>query len=207
VGEMPIAAQPKLLRAIESHEVLPIGAERPETAEFRLIAATNLDLEVEVREGRFRQDLFFRLNVFNLRVPPLRDRRDDIPDLVAHFIALHRRRHDRRRPSVSNQVMRLLMNYSWPGNVRELSNVIERACILCDGDTIDVEHMPAELTTGSASGAPTALRAAMEDFERKHVAWVLRAASGSRERAAEMLEVDIATLYRKLAKYKLREGE
>ncbi|MBP6840491.1 MAG: sigma-54-dependent Fis family transcriptional regulator [Kofleriaceae bacterium] len=203
VGEMPLSAQAKLLRAIESHEILPVGAERPEKAEFRLLAATNRDLEVEVREGRFRQDLYFRLNVFNLVVPPLRDRRDDIPELVGHFVALHRRRQDRRRPGVSNQVMRVLMGYAWPGNVRELSNVIERACILCDGDTIEAEHLPAELTTGD--GAPTALRAAVEDFERKHVAWVLRAVGGNRERAAELLEVDAATLYRRLAKYKLRE--
>jgi two-component system, NtrC family, response regulator HydG len=205
IGEMPVAAQAKLLRAIEAHEIVPVGAERPEQAEFRLLAATNRDLEREVRDGRFRQDLYFRLNVFSIAVPPLRDRRDDIPDLVAHFVALHRRRQDRRRPTLANEVMKRLMSYGWPGNVRELSNVIERACILCDGDTIEVEHLPAELTTGTA--APTALRTAVEDFERKHVAWVLRAAGGNRERAAELLDVDTATLYRRLAKYKLHDPE
>ncbi len=205
VGEMPMAAQAKLLRAIESREVLPVGAERPERAEFRLLAATNRELDDEVRAGRFRQDLFFRLNVFRITVPPLRERRDDLPALVGHFVAVHARRLARGLPTVSNAVMRLLMGYAWPGNVRELSNVIERACILCDGGTIEIEHLPAELA--AAAEAPTALRQAVEDFERKHIAWVLRAAEGNRERAAHMLDVDTATLYRRLAKYKLHEGE
>ena len=205
IGEMPLAAQAKMLRAIESHEILPVGAERPERAEFRIVAATNRDLETEVREGRFRQDLYFRINVFQIALPSLRDRRDDVPELVAHFVNLHRRRHDRRPLTISNQVMKLLMTYAWPGNVRELSNVIERACILCDGDTIEADHLPAELAAHSA--APTALRAAVEDFERSHIAWVVRAAGGNRERAAELLEVDAATLYRRLAKYKLHGGE
>jgi two-component system, NtrC family, response regulator HydG len=203
VGEMPLAAQAKLLRAIESREILPVGAERPEKAEFRLLAATNRDLEVEVREGRFRQDLYFRLNVFSLEVPPLRERRDDIPDLVAHFVASHGRRQGRRPPTVSNAVMKVLIGYAWPGNVRELSNVIERACILCDGATIELRDLPAELATDT--GVATSLKLAVEDFERKHLAWVLRVAGGNRERAAELLEIDAATLYRRLAKYKPRE--
>ena len=205
VGEMPLAAQAKLLRAIEAREILPVGAERPEKAEFRLVAATNRSLEVEVAEGRFRQDLFYRLNVIRVQVPALRDRRDDIPALVAHFVELHGRRLGRRQPVVSNAVMKRLMTYAWPGNVRELSNVIERACILCDGVTIDVEHLPGEMV--DATTAPTGLKAAIEEFERKHIAWVLRASGGSRERAAEMLDVDAATLYRRLAKYKLHGGE
>ncbi|HRC54819.1 MAG TPA: sigma-54 dependent transcriptional regulator [Kofleriaceae bacterium] len=205
VGEMPLAAQAKLLRAIEAREILPVGAERPEKAEFRLLAATNRDLEGEVREGRFRQDLFFRLNVFRVTVPALRDRRDDIPELISHFVELQCRRQGHRRPVVSNQAMKLLMSYPWPGNVRELSNVIERAIILCDGDTIDVDHLPAELV--AHDGIPTGLRAAVEDFERKHIAWVLRAAGGNRDRTAEMLEIDAATLYRRLAKYKLHSGD
>jgi DNA-binding NtrC family response regulator len=205
IGELPLPAQAKLLRAIEAREIMPVGAERPEKAEFRLVAATNRELETEVREGRFRQDLYFRLNVFRVAVPSLRERRDDIPELVAHFVAIHDRRQGRRPRVVSNQVMKLLMGYAWPGNVRELANLIERACILADGPTIEVEHLPAELTTGETT--PTALRAAVEDFERKHIAWVLRAVSGNRERAAELLEVDSATLYRRLAKYKLHDGE
>ena len=204
IGEMPLDVQSKLLRAIEAHEVLPIGAERPEKVDFRLVAATNRDLEQEVKDGRFRQDLFFRLAVFRVTVPPLRDRRDDIPDLVAHFVDLHCRRQGRRAPTVTNAAMKVLMSYGWPGNVRELSNVVERGCILCDGDALAVDHLPAELA--AELGAPMALKAAVDDFERKHIAWVVRAAGGNRERAAELLEVDAATLYRRLAKYKLGPG-
>ncbi|MBP8808522.1 MAG: sigma-54-dependent Fis family transcriptional regulator [Kofleriaceae bacterium] len=205
VGEMPLSAQAKLLRAIEAHEILPVGADRAEKAEFRLLAATNRELEAEVRAGRFRQDLFFRLNVIRVQIPALRERRDDIPALVGHFVELHGRRLGRRRPVPSNEVMKRLMAYAWPGNVRELSNVIERACILCDGETLDLEHLPTELVESTA--APTGLKAAVEEFERRHIAWVLRAAEGNRERAAAMLEVDGATLYRRLAKYALHDGE
>jgi two-component system response regulator PilR (NtrC family) len=203
LGELPLAAQSKLLRAVEGQEILPIGAERPEKAEFRLVAATNRNLEEAVQEGRFRQDLYFRLNVFRIEIPPLRERRDDIPGLVSHFARLHGRSLGRGAISVSNETMKLLLTYSWPGNVRELSNVLERACILSESDTIEVEHLPTELV--SSQTLPTGLKTAVEEFERRHIAWVLRAAGGNRERAAKMLEVDPATLYRRLAKYDLQE--
>ena len=203
VGELPVLAQAKLLRALESGELLPVGADRPVHASFRLIAATNRALEAAIAEGRFRQDLYFRLNVFRIELPSLRDRRDDIPALVAHFAALHSRAQGKTPPTVSNEAMKMILAYTWPGNVRELSNVIERACIFCDGDRLEVSHLPAELQ--AASDLPTALRDAVEEFERRHIAWVLRAAGGNRERAARMLEVDPATLYRRLAKYQLSE--
>ena len=204
VGELPVQAQAKLLRALESGEVLPVGADRPAHATFRLIAATNRHLDAAIADGRFRQDLYFRLNVFRIELPPLRDRREDIPALVAHFINLHSRAQGKTPPAISNQAMKVILGYPWPGNVRELSNVIERACILCDGDQLDVSHLPAELQ--AASELPMALRDAVEEFERRHIAWVLRAAGGNRERAARMLEVDPATLYRRLAKYQLPDG-
>jgi two-component system response regulator HydG len=201
LGELPVPAQVKLLRALESGEVLPVGADRPTQAAFRLIAATNRNLEEAIAEGRFRQDLYFRLNVFRIELPALRDRREDIPALVEHFVTLHSRTQGKTPPIISNQAMKVILGYPWPGNVRELSNVIERACILCDADRLDVSHLPSELQ--AASDLPTALRDAVEEFERRHIAWVLRAAGGNRERAARMLEVDPATLYRRLAKYQL----
>jgi DNA-binding NtrC family response regulator len=134
VGEVPIESQPKLLRAAEEQEIQPVGAERPLHATFRLIAATNRDLETAVEEGNFRQDLYFRLNGFRIEIPPLRERRDDIPALVSHFVNLHARSQGRGSRTVSNETMKRLLSYSWPGNVRELSNVIERACILCEDD-------------------------------------------------------------------------
>jgi two-component system response regulator HydG len=203
VGELPLQAQAKLLRALESGEVLPLGADHPVPVSFRLIAATNRRLEEAIADGRFRQDLYFRLNVLRIELPPLRERREDIPALVSHFVALHSRAQGKTPPAVSNQAMKVILGYSWPGNVRELSNVIERSCILCDGERLDAANLPSELQ--AAADLPTALRDAVEEFERRHIAWVLRAAGGNRERAARMLEIDPATLYRRLAKYQLSE--
>jgi DNA-binding NtrC family response regulator len=204
VGEVPMESQSKLLRAAEEQEILPVGAERPQHATFRLVAATNRDLETAMEEGSFRQDLYFRLNVFRIEIPPLRERRDDIPALVSHFVNLHARSQARGSRTVSNEAMKRLLNYSWPGNVRELSNVIERACILCEDDRIEVEYLPTELLEGES--LPIALKPVMEAYERRHITWVLRAAGGNRERAAKILEVDPATLYRRLAKYGLRKS-
>ena len=204
VGELAAQAQTKLLRALESGEVLPVGADRPVHAAFRLIAATNRNLEATVEEGQFRRDLYFRLNVFRIEIPPLRDRREDIPPLVSHFAALHAQAQGKHPPVISNDAMKVLLEYSWPGNVRELSNVIERACILSEGDRIDLPHLPSELR--STSQLPTALRDAVEEFERRHLAWVLRVAQGNRERAARMLNIDPATLYRRLAKYQMSDS-
>jgi DNA-binding NtrC family response regulator len=203
VGEVPFQAQSKLLRAVEAQEVFPVGADRPLKADFRLIAATNRNLEVAVQEEKFRRDLYYRLNVFRIELPPLRERRDDISALVAHFAKLHARAQGRDRLTVSKETMAVLLSYPWPGNVRELSNVIERACILCDSDQIGLEDLPKELVASET--LPTGLKNAVEAFERSHITWVLRAAEGNRERAAKMLEVDPATLYRRLAKYDIRE--
>jgi two-component system response regulator AtoC len=189
------------LRAIESHEVLPVGADRPEKVDFRLITATNQDLELAVKEGRFRADLFYRLNVFRILLPPLRDRRDDVPELVAHFLSMHSRTLGKGPRSVSNAAMKLLLANPWPGNVRELSNVIERAVIVQAGPCIEPEDLPPEFRASSAT--PTELRQAVEQFEGQHVAWVLRLAGGNREQAARTLGIDPATLYRKLAKHRV----
>ncbi|MBW2694279.1 MAG: sigma-54-dependent Fis family transcriptional regulator [Deltaproteobacteria bacterium] len=199
VGEVPLSAQVKLLRAVEEQEVFPVGADRPIKVDFRLVAATNRDLEAAVKKGEFRQDLYYRLNVFQIRVPPLAERREDIPALVDHFVALHCRALGKERPTVSNETMKLLLAYSWPGNVRELSNMLERACILCADSRIDISHLPSEILVGET--LPTSLKNAVETFERSHIAWVLRAANGNCEQAAKVLESDPATLYRRLAKY------
>jgi two-component system response regulator PilR (NtrC family)/two-component system response regulator HydG len=201
IGDLPMPTQVKLLRAIESHEVMPVGADRPEKVDFRLIAATNKDLETAVKDGRFRQDLFYRLNVVRVRLPSLRERRDDVPELVSHFMALHARALGKAPRAVSNEAMKLLLAYPWPGNVRELSNVLERAAILAAGAQVEPGDLPAEFH--AASAAPTELRAAVEQFEAKHIAWVLRLSGGNREQAARTLGIDPATLYRRLSKYQV----
>jgi DNA-binding NtrC family response regulator len=197
IGDLPLPAQAKLLRALELREILPVGAERAVPAEFRLVAATHQDLAAAVAQGRFRQDLYFRLNVFHITLPPLRDRRDDIPALVNHFLRLHAVSLRKPALTVSNQAMKQLVAADWPGNVRELSNVLERAAILA-GDRIEVEHLPAPLHGGA--GMPTELKPAVERFSRQHIEWVLRLANDNREEAARLLGIDPATLYRRLAR-------
>ncbi len=199
IGELPMACQAKLLRAIEAREVLPVGADRPVPVDFRLITATNQSLDECIRDGRFRKDLYFRLNVFRIDVPPLRERREDIPALVDHFVRSHARNLGRRPQNVSNEAMKRLIEYNFPGNVREMSNIIERATILCAGDMISVEHLPRDLCGEAA--APTDLRLAFQHFEESHIATVLRLANGARDKAAELLGVDPATLYRKMARH------
>jgi two-component system response regulator HydG len=201
IGDLPMPTQVKLLRAIESHEVLPVGADRPEKVDFRLIAATHRDLETAVKEGRFRQDLFYRLNVVRVRLPPLRERRDDIPELVAHFLALHGKAIGKAPHAVTSEAMKRLLAYPWPGNVRELSNVIERAVITAAGTAVEPGDLPSEFH--ATSEFPTELKAAVEQFEQQHIAWVLRLSGGNRENAARTLGVDPATLYRRLAKYQV----
>ncbi|MDH3285243.1 MAG: sigma-54 dependent transcriptional regulator [Acidobacteriota bacterium] len=203
VGELPLSAQAKLLRAVESREVLPVGARRPVPTAFRLVAATNRDLSAALEARAFREDLYYRLNVFRIELPPLRERREDIADLVAHFLRIHARAQSKDPLRPTNRAMKALLGYSWPGNVRELSNVIERACILSEGDHLDVAELPSEFERNES--LPMALKGAVEGFERRHIEWVLRAVAGNREQAARMLEIDPATLYRRLAKYDLRD--
>jgi len=201
IGDLPLPCQAKLLRAIESREILPVGADRPVPVDFRLLAATNHNLDDQIRDGRFRHDLFFRLNVLRIELPPLRARREDIPALVGHFVKRHAHDLGRPPPAVSNDAMRRLIEYDWPGNVRELSNVLERACILCGGATISSDQLPRELFGEAVT--PTDLRLAVQEFERSHITEVLGTVDGSREQAAALLGVDPATLYRKMVKYEL----
>jgi len=201
IGDLDLAAQARLLRATESREFIPLGGERAVTADFRLVAATNVDLEAAVEAGRFRRDLFFRLNVFRVALPPLRERKEDVPALVRHFARQHGVALGRMPKGVSNDAMRRLLAYEWPGNVRELSNIIERAVLLARGACLEAAHLPADL----ADQPPAlTLRSAVEEAERRHIAWVLAAAGGSRDKAAALLEIDRATLYRRLDKYDIR---
>lgn len=206
IGELPISLQPRLLRAIEEKEVFPLGAEAPVSVDFRLIAATNRNLEEMVKEGTFRQDLYYRLNVFQIEVPSLRERKEDIPLLVHHFVTHFASSLKNKAPGVSNEVMQCLLSSQWPGNVRELRNVIERAVILCQGDWITPELLPPSLQL-SLNGGSLKLRDVVDRCEKEHIATVLRLANNSKEKAAEMLGLSLATLYRRLEKYELLRPE
>ncbi len=200
IGEMPLSLQPKILRVIEDKEVLPIGSTHPSKLNVRIIAATNRELQMEVADGRFREDLFYRFNVINIRVPPLRERREDIPLLVEHLINRHNAEMKKTYKGMANSALRLLMSLPWKGNVRELDNVLELAMILGNGEWIT----PAELrqctlpAEESNIESPNNLRTAVQSYEKSHIENVLKESAGDKTRAAQLLGVSRSSLYRKL---------
>jgi len=200
IGDMPLGLQSKVLRAIEAKEILPVGATQPVTIDVRIIAATNHDLRAMVDEGRFREDLYYRLNVVELRLPPLRERREDIPALVEFLVRRHNREMKRGYRGVDNATLKLLMSQPWRGNVRELDNVIEHAMILGDGEWITAKDLPRALRD-AADVLPAVgddLREALAAYERIHIETVLRRTQNDKRKAAELLGLSLSSLYRKL---------
>jgi DNA-binding NtrC family response regulator len=204
VGETSLSIQVKLLRVLQEREIIPVGATTPEKVNVRIIAATNKDLEKEVTRGAFRQDLFYRLNVIPLRIPPLRERREDIPLLLDHFLA--KRGFEKGRERISKKAMDTLIAYHWPGNVRELENVLERLMILHASGKIDFEDLPEKIQQGEPKTLVSeALPATptMELIEKAYIKFVLEMTEGNKARAAEILGIDTSTLYRKIDRYAL----
>jgi two-component system response regulator PilR (NtrC family) len=200
IGDMPIALQSKLLRAIEAKEILPVGATHPVTVEVRVIAASNRDLRRMSDEGQFREDLYYRLNVVNIQLPPLRERREDIPSLVEFLVRRHSREMKRAVRGVDNATLKLLMSQTWKGNVRELDNVIEHAMILGEGEWLTTQDLPRALRDEGDPLPPVGdnLRDALRAYERIHIESVLRRADNDKRRAAELLGLSLSSLYRKL---------
>jgi len=209
IGDVTPAAQQRLLRAVQEREVIPVGGVRPVSVDVRLIAATNRDLRTDVADGRFREDLFFRLNVYRVDLPALRDRRGDLPLLAEHYL---RTRADNERPlRLSPLAVRLLLSYAWPGNVRELFASLESAAIRCDGSTIQAQNLPPEVREArtAAGGSPATERyqaTGSEDGEKEAILDALRQADGIRTRAADLLGMGRTTLWRKMKEYGI-EGE
>jgi DNA-binding NtrC family response regulator len=202
VSEIPSGLQAKFLRAVQEREVTPLGSSKPVPIDVRLIAATNRDLEGEVRAGRFRADLFYRLNVVHLELPPLRARGDDIPRLVAHFVQRYSEQYGVAPKQVTPDALARLTAHEWPGNIRELQNVIERAFALSSADTITLTEIPTPLTTSASSPAePGALT--LEDAERSAIIAALAQSGGNKNEAARLLGIDRQRLYRKIQKYGL----
>ncbi|HJY80437.1 MAG TPA: sigma-54 dependent transcriptional regulator [Candidatus Binatia bacterium] len=203
VGELPVLLQVKLLRVIEDKEVRPLGATKGEKVDVRIIAATNRDLRRAVDEGKFRQDLFYRLNVVNVHLPPLRERPEDLPLLIQHFIE-HSTQSSRAR-RLSAEALHILLNYPWPGNVRELENTLERALVLCRGEEITPVDLPAHLI--GSKPQVTSLQDALlrqcplADIEREYILLALEFTEGKKKEAADLLGIDRKTLYRKLEEY------
>ncbi len=196
ISEMPPEVQVKLLRVLENREVLPLGADRPVPVDFRLVAATNKPLRAEVDAGRFREDLFFRVEILKVELPPLRERQDDIPPLARQLLARHAEKQRRNPPRIGSDAMRRLQTYAWPGNVRELSNVLERAVLLCDTEWIEPDDLPSDLSGTQPPPDVLDLKVAMADYERRHIERVLAHCDGDKNVAAERLGVHLATLYR-----------
>lgn len=201
VGEIPAHLQVKLLRTLQEREVRRVGENRVRHVDVRVVAATNRDLALEVEEGRFRQDLYYRLRVVELAVPPLRERRDDILPLSRLFLANLSAKLKSPAKSFSTDAIRVLLAYDWPGNVRELENVIEHATIFATGSQVIPDDFPDGVRHGIAPAAPPIVPRALEDVERDHILGVLRLNGGNRTKTADALQIGIATLFRKLKTY------
>jgi two-component system response regulator HydG len=204
IGETTPSTQVKLLRVLQQREVIPVGATEAQAVNTRVLAATNRDLEEEIKRGAFRADLFYRLNVIAVHLPPLRHRTDDIPLLADSFLARAGQARSLAPKVLGDDTLDALMAYEWPGNVRELENALERAVILTPGDTILPDALPERviarraepLVSERAPVTPT-----LEAIERAYIHWVLHNEGGNKSRAADMLGIDPSTLYRKLARY------
>jgi two-component system response regulator AtoC len=204
VGELPPALQVKLLNVIQTRELTPVGDTRVITVDVRIIAATNADLMQRVKEGRFREDLFYRLNVIEIKMPPLRERKDDIPLLIKHYIDLFAKETEKNIKDIDYEAMQALLAYDWPGNVRELRNTIERAVVLVDGEVITIHDLTDKFRTLDIEGVSTSsLRQALDHFEMEYVRRSLAENKGNKEATAVKLGIDLATLYRKLKKLKI----
>lgn len=204
IGETTAATQVKLLRVLQHREVIPVGATEPVPIDVRLIAATNRDLDQEIARGNFRSDLFYRLNVISLEIPPLRRRREDIPVLAEAFLQQLGVARNEEPKALSEDAAELLQSYNWPGNVRELENAVERAVILATGGLITPALLPDRIREQRAEpliAERAATNPSLETIERAYIMWVLGSEGGNKSRAAETLGIDPSTLYRKLTRF------
>lgn len=201
IGDMTLALQAKLLRVIQEREFTPVGSTAPKSTDIRIVAATNKELEREVREGRFRGDLYYRLNVITLSPPPLRERKEDLEPLAIHFLARFSRRMKKQVDGITADAMRLLSEYHWPGNIRELENIIERAVILVKGNRITADLLPIRRSAGHPASTRGEEKDSLESVERNHILWILKKTAYHKSRTAEILGITRKTLDRKIADY------
>jgi two-component system response regulator HydG len=219
IGDITPRMQLRLLRFLQEMTFTPVGSDNPVKVDVRVIAATNVDLKEKVRQGQFREDLYYRLKVVEINLPPLRERRQCLPLLINHFLILFCEKHDRRIHSVSDSAMEILLNYSWPGNIRELRHVIERGCVLCDGSNLLLEHLPDDLVQRGLLSAEAADLSALQSGQRQHSSEptasaesspiderralldALHQSNGNKSRAAKLLNIDRSTLYRRMRRF------
>jgi len=207
-SEMSMGMQVKLLRAVQEREIIRVGGEAPIKIDVRVIAATNKDLVQEIEHGNFREDLYYRLNVVTLKVPPLRERREDIPLLAQHFLSTFAEKNRKQLKGFTPQAMDRFLKYAWPGNVRELMNAVERAVVLSRSEYLDAEDLPVSLKEGESSEDESALpkgavsgNLPLEDVEKATILSTLESTSGNKSEAARRLGITRKTLHKKLKKY------
>ncbi|WP_310005390.1 sigma-54 dependent transcriptional regulator [Flavobacterium granuli] len=204
IGEMPLELQAKLLRVLETNEYIQIGDTTPRKSNFRLIAATNRDLKTESDEHRFRSDLYFRLNIFEIKIPPLKERIKDIAPLTNYFVEQFSSRVNKKSLIIDVDFLHKLETYHWPGNVRELRNVIERSVILVNDDVLTQDVLPYEIQHQMDHTNKTLSAFSMQSVEKLHIQKVLNYTKGNKAEAARLLEIGVATLYRKLDEYNIQ---
>ncbi|AOC93774.1 Transcriptional regulatory protein QseF [Flavobacterium anhuiense] len=207
IGEMPIDLQAKLLRVLETSEYIPVGDTTPKKSNFRLIAATNRDLKIESDEHRFRSDLYFRLNIFEIKLPSLRERIKDIPLLANYYVKQFSEKTNKKALQIGDDFLQKLENYSWPGNIRELKNVIERSVILSSGNTLTADVLPYEMQHQTENNSKPLSAFSMQSVEKLHIQKVLNYTKGNKAETARLLEIGIATLYRKIEEYGIENSK
>lgn len=211
IGDLNISMQAKILRALQEKEIMRVGGTRPMKVDVRVIAATNRDLEAMVKDGRFREDLYYRLNIIPIVIPPLRNRRDDIPPLVDFFIAKHSVDSNRKIEGLTASARNLVMSYSWPGNVRQLESAIERAILLCEGNEIQVEDLPVEIRQEGTSASAFNFKLppegiSFEEVERSLITQAMEQTNWNITRAAKLLGLSFRTLQYRLEKFGMKKG-
>jgi two-component system response regulator PilR (NtrC family) len=210
IGDMPLVIQSKCLKVLEQGEVLPLGDTKTKMVDVRVISATNKGIETIIRDKSFREDLYYRLNVIEIRIPPLRQRREDIPLLTNHFLQSGAGLSGKEGMSFDDSAMNAMISYSWPGNVRELRNIVERAIIFSTGQQVTIENLPQKVITGrgvwqTINQPLQPLKAMMSDYEKEIIINALQRFDGSKEKAVKVLGIDLTTLYRKMRKFGVDE--
>jgi len=217
IGDISPRMQLRLLRFLQEQTFTPVGKDHFVKVDVRIVAATNVNLRQKVRDGSFREDLYYRLKVVEVLLPPLRERKECVPQLVHHFLAIFRVKISKKIINISDQAMSLLLHYKWPGNVRELRHVIERACVLCAGPTLLVEHFPSEIIQGKGSSLPVVdhgggpdrhedrrVESKLYTSEEDQIIAALKSTGGNKSKAAKLIGIDRSTLYRKMKRYSLK---
>jgi two-component system response regulator HydG len=207
IGELSLTTQAKILRVLQAREFEPLGGTRTLKVDVRIIAATNRHLEAMVREGRFRDDLFYRLNVFPIVLPPLRERLEDLPLLADHFLRTYSAKNRKAIKSLAPEVLQAFQGYPWRGNIRELENIIERGVIVCQGDTLTLEDLPLSLQqAGSSAWVDEELEPELPELERQLISRTLELVDGQRQAAAEILGISLEELDLKIRSYGVEKG-